>query len=94
MMAAIKPKQGLSVTLVAYYPCYMHMYKGGVVMTTKKVAVILTGTIISYVAGEFTSRMIDKSEIDEYEKYSLKVTVCPFIGFIVGLIMRAIIKRK
>ena len=47
---------------------------------------------VAYIAGKFIEKEVDKSHLEEWEKGIVKLTLCPIVGFIIGLIGRKVNK--
>ena len=54
----------------------------------RKIITLLT----AYVAGKFIEKEVNKSTLDEWKKGLVKLTLCPIIGFIIGLIGKKVNK--
>ena len=48
--------------------------------------------VVAFVTGKFIEKEVNKLELEDWKKGLVKLTLCPVIGFVIGLIGRKVNK--
>ena len=78
-----------------YNPCQRTCNTTGVYGVWRKENIMRNKILtlaVAYIAGKFIEKEVDKSHLEEWEKGIVKLTLCPIVGFIIGLIGRKVNK--
>lgn len=73
-----------------YNPCQRTCNTTGVYGVWRKENIMrkIITLVVAFITGKFIDKEVNKLELEDWEKGLVKLTLCPVIGFVIGLIGR------
>ena len=73
-----------------YNPCQRTCNTTGVYGVWRKENIMrkIITLVAAYITGKLIEKEVDRLELEDWEKGIVKLTLCPIVGFIIGLIGR------